>query len=76
MSAPVTNRALRIEVTRTTTIEVPAGTVLRRVLDGTGAAMYAVEDPFAFVAQGDWAARHDLTHYYAWVPADAVEIKP
>ncbi len=77
LSTPVTNRALRIEVTRTTAIDVPAGTVLRRVLDGTGKAMYAVADPFPFIKSGcESFGRHDLTYYYAWVPADAVTVSP
>jgi hypothetical protein len=73
---PVTNRALRLTITRSTVIDVPAGTELDVVPDGMGKPLYAVRNPERFLpewnAGPDSFGRHDLAHRYAYVPADAV----
>ena len=65
------NRSMRVAVTRTTTVEAPRGAELVKVDNGTGPG-FALLHPERYVA-GDSFGRHDIRHYYCWVPAEAVD---
>lgn len=68
-----TNKPLRIQVTRTTVLDVPKGAHVIAVQNGQGHTQHALKYPETYLAKGDGFGLHDVTHYHAWVDSTDVE---